>query len=96
MLHCYLTVEGPSLHTGECPWSLLDQLACPPADDKDDNDDVGGDDKYEDDEDTDDDTAWHTCPVSTPLLSKTRAANASSASAWEENMNFRILLLNPI
>ena len=31
----------------------------------------------------DDDTDWHTCPVSTPLLSKTRAANASSASAWE-------------
>ena len=53
MLRCYLTVEGPSLHTGECPWSLLDQLACPSADDKDDNDDddVGGDDKHEDDED---------------------------------------------
>ena len=29
----------------------------------------------------DDDTDRHTCPVSTPLLSKTRAANASSASA---------------
>ena len=53
MLRCYLTVEGPSLHTGECPWSLLDQLACPSADDEDDNDDddIGGDDKYEDDED---------------------------------------------
>ena len=49
MLRCYLTVEGPSLHTGECPWSLLDQLACPSADDEDNNDD--DDDKYEDDED---------------------------------------------
>ena len=64
-LVCYLRVEAPSLRTGECLWSPLAPLACPPADDKDDDEDV---DEDGDGEDKDDDnrppaqSALPSCP----------------------------------
>ena len=92
---CYLKVEGPSLRTGECPSSPLALLVCQPADDDDDDDD---DDDGDDDDDSDDDDGndgLSTWPVCTPLLSRTRAASASSASAWQEKVGVRIKIRAP-
>ena len=69
----YLRVEGPSQRTGECLWSPLAPLAYQPDNEDDDNE---GDDDRDDDDD-----GLATWPVCTPLLSNTKAASASSASA---------------